>query len=494
MTYQNISPVPYFTKNSVNYNLQYNKRTGEVQLIQQNAATGATAIYKDGKWNSSSVSSLSISTQEQQTIHENIQTSVRTAFRSLGGTSAGLVLPVWAQQQNQGQPPGQSTSTPSQSVSTNATSPANIGAAFGAILNPSEAIRELANQDYGAGNEAKLLFKGLKYPIDMNSKKQDVLLISQYEYAAPAGDQLLNGDFKNIIQDGLQRGSDFRPEKVIGSVTFPMPSSVSETKDVGWGPDQMNNISAGMMSDVIKNPEQYTGAAVVGGLAGAFISNRLGGSALSGAGSGAGTGAQILGYGKVFDAASGTPEGRGMMGTIAVQKLLTMAQFNTEVETILARGAGIVPNNNLELLFNSPQLRSFGVSYRLTARSRDEAMMIRRILRFFKQGMSPKKRSGRGAGGASYFLKTPNVFKLEFKTTTGENKAISKFKTCALVSMQTDYTPDGFWVAYDEGQPVSTRITLQFAELEPIYDVDYQETINESRKDLSSVANDAVGY
>lgn len=494
MTYQNISPVPYFTKNSVNYNLQYNKRTGEVQLIQQNAATGTPAIYTDGKWNSSSVNSLSISSQEQQTIHENIQTSVRTSFRALGGTSAGLVLPAWAQQQNQGQPPGQSTSTPSQSVSSNSTSPGNIGAAFGALINPSEAIREIANQDYGAGNEAKLLFNGLKYPIDMNSIKQDTLVISQFEYAAPAGDQLLNGEFSSIIQNGLQRGSDFRPEKVIGTVTFPMPSSISETKDVGWGPDQMNNISAGMMADVIKNPGQYAAAGLVGAGLGAFISSKMGGSVAGGAGSGASAGGQALAYGKLLNEASATAEGRSLMGTIGVQKLLQMAQFGTEIETILARGAGIVPNNNLELLFNGPQLRSFGVSYRLTARSRDEAMMIRRILRFFKQGMSPKKRSGRGAGGASYFLKTPNVFKLEFKTTTGENKAISRFKTCALVSMQTDYTPDGFWVAYDEGQPVSTRITLQFAELEPIYDVDYQDTVNSQRTDLSPVANDAVGY
>ena len=43
------------------------------------------------------------------------------------------------------------------------------------------------------------------------------------------------------------------------------------------------------------------------------------------------------------------------------------------------------------------------------------------------------------------------------------------------------YTPDNTWNAYDGGQPISVTMDLQFAELEPIYNTDYQEKVQEGR-------------
>ena len=53
----------------------------------------------------------------------------------------------------------------------------------------------------------------------------------------------------------------------------------------------------------------------------------------------------------------------------------------------------------------------------MTPRSREEASRVRNIIRFFKQGMAPKKGISSSTGGASYFLGTPNVFDIKFKTT-----------------------------------------------------------------------------
>jgi hypothetical protein len=132
----------------------------------------------------------------------------------------------------------------------------------------------------------------------------------------------------------------------------------------------------------------------------------------------------------------------------------------------------------------------------MTARSVEEAKSIRHLIRFFKQGMAPKKFTGR-SGEPSYMLGTPNVFKLEYKTAGNKtNEAVNQFKTCALTQFSTNYTPDGFWAAYDEGQPLSVTISMSFTELEPIYDTDYQESnIADGRRiDLSSISNDSVGY
>ena len=55
-------------------------------------------------------------------------------------------------------------------------------------------------------------------------------------------------------------------------------------------------------------------------------------------------------------------------------------------------------------------------TWKMTPRSREEAIRIKNIIRFFKQGMAPKKGNKTATGGASYFLGTPNVFDIHFKT------------------------------------------------------------------------------
>ena len=127
------------------------------------------------------------------------------------------------------------------------------------------------------------------------------------------------------------------------------------------------------------------------------------------------------------------------MGSAVVgSALLNFLQFGVTPETVLARGQGVVPNNNLALLFNSPTLREFSFTWKMTPRSREEASRIRNIIRFFKQGMAAKKGMSSSSGGASYFLGTPNVFDIKFKTTRdkygilNENDAVVRIKTCAL--------------------------------------------------------------
>ena len=139
----------------------------------------------------------------------------------------------------------------------------------------------------------------------------------------------------------------------------------------------------------------------------------------------------------------------------------------------------------------------------MTPRSREEATRVKNIIRFFKQGMAAKKGMSSSSGGASYFLGTPNVFDIKFKTTRdkydilNENDAVVRIKTCACTGTAVNYTPDGMWNAYEKGQPVSVTLSLRFSELEPIFDTDYDENefnYSESRPDLRPVPIDAVGY
>jgi hypothetical protein len=82
---------------------------------------------------------------------------------------------------------------------------------------------------------------------------------------------------------------------------------------------------------------------------------------------------------------------------------------------------------------------------------------------------------------ASFFLGTPNVFKIKFLSGNTELKSIGKFKTCALVSFTANYTPDGFYAAYNDSaaggsQPISVTMQMGFNELTPVFSDEYGDT------------------
>ena len=326
------------------------------------------------------------------------------------------------------------------------------------------------------------------YPIDLQTGKQDCLVIRAYRYV-PVNQGLLSqssGQFGQILTSGLQRGND-RVKDPIGTVFLPMPAGITDTKGASWGQGNLNTFNAAVANKVGNDPASVATTAALG----AAIATAL----KMGGGAGAKFGTQIALYGDALKNAAGSDDARALIGAGLVDRLTNYLGFGVDAETILARGAGVVSNQNTELLFQGPTLRTFSCAYKLTARSRAEAEMIRKIIRFFKQVSSPKKVFG-GAGNSSIFLGTPDVFELKFCTRNFEEiPGVSRFKTCALTQITTDFTPDRQWLAFDDGQPVSTTIMLQFAELEPVYENDYQDYVSANRNTtLRSVPNDSVGY
>lgn len=481
MAYSNVTQ-SFITRNGVNYDLQYEPSSGKVQIIQQNAPAGTQPIYQNGNWNANATS-IGLTASEQLSLHGTVQSSIRNAHSQAGGNAKKAVLPQWAQQQNQGKPPGQTSTTPANGTSTtNNGSGGGVGSILGAVINPAQAIKNVSitgDNFSGVGDEKKLYSEfTMIYPIDMRRNQQDNFVISQYRYQPSKADAIFGGKdaAKASLAGGLQTSSNL--EEHLGTVYLPMPNSVSDSNMVSWGEDAMNNLAMAATANTMSSIPGTAAAAAAGSLLGVGADKAI-------------VAKQLM---DLIKSGAVSPELESLVGSSTASKFLKMGGFGVETESILARGAGVVPNSNLEFLFQSPVLRTFSFTYRLSPRSSDEAMVIRRIIRFFKQGMAARKVTGK-SGQASFFLGTPNVFKLEYKT--GKDFGIdglNKFKTCALTSFQCNYSPDGFWAAYDQGQPVSTTMSMTFNELEPIYDTDYQETIFETRKDLTSITNNMVGY
>ena len=484
------------TQNGISYDLFYDSTNGNVQIIQQNPPPGTKPIYENGRFTAESNRIGLTDSNVQQTIHNETQSLVRAAYNSVGGAAKGAQLPPWAQSSNQGSAPGQTSSPPAAVPDPNNSSGNGLGGisdvlnAVKNIANPADSIKKLSvnGSNFGVGNESRLFATAMKYPEDMEIRTQDHVIISQYRYTPPNAESIFSGA-ADIWKKGLIRGADFNKEQRVGDVFLPMPNTVQDLNSASWDADTMNNLSAGAASNVMNNLPEYAGMALGGGLAGQVTGNNPGG--------GAQAGVQLKG---IFDLMSSgalvdNPSLQALFGTEFTSMILKMQGRGVDPETILARGGGIVPNNNMEYLFRGPTLRSFNnFSWRMTARSKEEAAIIRRIIRFFKQGMAAKKFTGR-SGAPSYMLGTPNIFKISYQNgSNGQIEGVNIFKTCALTSFTTNYTPDGFWAAYDKGQPLSVSIAMSFNELEAIYDTDYQDSIYEKRSDLTSVTDNMVGY
>jgi len=491
VAFNTLSPSPLTTKNGVAYNLQYDTGTGNVQIIQANAPAGTKPIYQDGKWNASATQ-LGFNDAEKTQLHQQTILSVQSAYRSVGGVNSGAKLPQWAAQNLTNGTPGQTSVTPSNP--TFSTSGGNSGGGLeqltGLLTNPAETFQNFAvnGNKFGVGNEKELFSKPMKYPVDLMTSQQDYFVISQYRYKPSKASAIFGGTQAAVstLTSGLQSTSNFNLEQIIGTVFLPMPNSVMDSNNVDWSSDDMSNIAGALTAQTMGD---IPGSLAAAGLAGA-------GGALLGAGfkKGAAAGLLTKNIGQLLANGALSPQIATLLGTEGVSQILKLQGQGVEAESILARGLGIVPNTNIELLFRSPMLRGFSFSYRLSPRSAEEAAMVRRIIRFFKQGMAAKKMRGK-SGQASFFLGTPNIFRLEYRSGSRSIDGLNKFKTCALKSFECNYTPDQIWAAYEKGQPVSTMFTLRFDELEPIYDTDYQEgNIFGGRDDLSSVSANSVGY
>jgi len=296
-------------------------------------------------------------------------------------------------------------------------------------------------------------YKDWYYPETIGKTNQDRVFIQMIKYVTPDIKQSGSAFAGALSNRESQFTNESTKEKQLGSVTLPMTNNLTEAVEVGWGEDRLSSIAAGLMAGGVQVVKQAARGDVSGAL------GTLGGTA-----------GGVLGNTGIAERANQYLTAKAAAGVISG------IGFQINPESYITRRTGTVPNPNLELLFNGPKLKAFGLVFRLTPRSETEAHHIRNIIKFFKKGMAPIRGNNQEN---SFFLGAPNVFKIQFKPSDSGSELLSlpQFKTCALVRCEVGYTPDGFYAAYQDSrvtsQPVSVTLQLGFSELTPVYNSDY---------------------
>jgi hypothetical protein len=275
-------------------------------------------------------------------------------------------------------------------------------------------------------------FGNFIYPEDLGQTKQDIIKFTMLEYQpsglGPVGQQ----GGQNTLQFGGARGKD---RKIAGTVVLPIPSGISDTNSLDWGSNSMNALEAALAAASFE--------AITEGI---------------------GKGISSLGLSAQNAAGDETTKK-------AVGSAFAAAAVGTNQAALLSRAEGVVLNPNMELLFNGPQLRPFTFTFKMSARNASESKQIINILNFFKRGMSAIKTP------SNLFLKSPNTFKIQYihrpSGANTDHPYIGRIKECALQSLTVNYTPEGQYATFTDGVLVSYEMNMQFSELEPVFNNDY---------------------
>jgi len=287
----------------------------------------------------------------------------------------------------------------------------------------------------------------LRYPKASIGKNDDFLQVKVIEYKPP-GLSGQGGAIKFALgttEQALQ-GSIQSPKSII---LLPMPQSISDSNSANWGENTLNAaLAAGIQG----------GKNIIEG------DNPLSGSMAAGS-------AIFKEFQSTFTTGTGQKTASTVFSKLAVQALTGQ---DPSITGLISRETGAVVNQNVEMLFQGVNIRTaFSFTFDLIPRSQPEAEEIKTIIRTFKQEMTPRK-GGTGTTGGGFFVKSPNVFQIEYRTGAGPHKFLNKFKPCALTNMTVNYAGSGQYATFSDTTPVHMILSLQFQELSPIYAEDYQ--------------------
>lgn len=136
---------------------------------------------------------------------------------------------------------------------------------------------------------------------------------------------------------------------------------------------------------------------------------------------------------------------------------------------LLQQGMGIAINPMSEMLFENMSFRTFSFDYTFTPKSKAEASDVDNIIRMFRAYAVPEFDKDAVAGA---FFSVPAFFQIKFYTvkngTIAENTKLNKISGCVLENILVDYAPNGY-AMHEDGYPVTTRIQMNFKELEVMH-------------------------
>ena len=410
-------------QDGIDYFTLVNKKTGEVEIYQEsliadkrvgniNPETGEVE-YNGNWWGGANNKDKEWVDANLKTIKSQSFTTIKNGLREEEGLTGDAL-------DNKAKKLNQAANKAAGLDLEEASKPANFD--LGKESEPTPGTRD---KDFGIHVFPSTLRQG--------NDGQDFLKIDMLKFVA----RDLQGTVGNLDGGGhlgiKERAKPFSKDRQsIGTVILPVPGGLRDNMQVKWQNDTINPFQLAIANIALNTVEQGLAAGLEAAEAAVMT-------------------------------AINTPDTKDALGKY-------FAGQAANANNLLTRTTGAIMNPNMELLFNGPDTRNFTFSFILAPRNQQEGKDIIRIIRFFKQGMSPIRSKSR------LFLKSPHTFKLAYKRSgskSGDHPYLNKFKECALRAFNVDYTPNAQYSTYEDGLMTAYQVQMNFQELTPIYNDDY---------------------
>ena len=268
-------------------------------------------------------------------------------------------------------------------------------------------------------------FGSFVYPETIRQSEQDVIKFTILKYQ-PKGFKARESSLDFFGERNIMKG-----RKPVGTIVLPIPGGIGDSNSCDWGENSMTAMQAAIAN--------------------------IGLSFL--------TGTDLAG--QITGTAQGIQNNKDDIKE-ALSNSIVEAATGGAGGALLSRTKGVIMNPNMELLFKKPQLRPFTFTFKLAPRSRTEAIQVINIIRTFKQSMAPIRSE------SNLFLRSPHTYRLQYMSRGKVHPYLNMFKECALTNLNMKYTPDGNYATYEDGVMTAYEMTMQFKELEPVFNDDYE--------------------
>ena len=145
--------------------------------------------------------------------------------------------------------------------------------------------------------------------------------------------------------------------------------------------------------------------------------------------------------------------------------------------------SGVARNPNVEVLFQSMELRTFDLTFKMTPFDESDVQRMDGIIRIFKMAMLPQYNLGEDVdvfgrdnnGLDAGFIQVPKVCAVNFMRGSQRNRFLPRYKMCAITDVNVNYTPDNVYATFDGSSPVATELKISFMETKLIFSEDIKE-------------------
>ena len=263
---------------------------------------------------------------------------------------------------------------------------------------------------------------------------------------------------KKELQDRMNKGL------MASKCMLPLPNEFQYK----YGADWNNEFKLGTLALAADEAFRYAGIAGAGGVVGGLIQNQI--SKL--------TGATDVSK-KQADKSSKLVQ--SVVG--GMKKAADPFKIGSELSPKNVAGlAGLAPNENSIQFFERMQGREFGFRFELASRNKTESNRVIEIIEWFKRGMHPGSKNGKGS---AVLLTFPDVFVLTPKFVACDENGDSlgdpiqhpmmpRTKLCALTGLTINTTPFGQMQTIFDGTIPIVTMELTFKETTKLTRVDME--------------------